>query len=458
MRIALVFLFIFWLLPQATASNSGVDRQTLQRELNTLKVKAKAKEKKAAQIESSCSDPQSLCALELLELRATLKDLENEIKKLAATLGVDPSADSGSQAKAEAEKAQETTSNNQVKTEAEKAHESVLKKTKKQKRLQRLASIISAGVGVYMLKKQCSPKATPPVMIGCILGPLALAQAIISYKKANELGKVVKQFSGSSPEEPGSDTLSENTEDPDKADVPKVNDTPVSDIPFPCPGDLSKSCTLNSQGTQIETPDGSPPTNISSLTALIPNAESTKKAVDEALAEQAKLLEEAEELEPGFDPLSGVPVRKRGPASLASTSGSNSPISADVADAEEEVEWVDEEETPSNDALYEQFTGTAASQADGSGDGEYSGGLSDDDEVDVDAEVQKLLNQFAGKRKKAVVKAKKPLSFGKNDKISRASENIFSVIRRRYQDLRNRGEFIEGPTSRRSTNRRGKRK
>ena len=108
---------------------------------------------------------------------------------------------------------------------------------------------------------------------------------------------------------------------------------------------------------------------------------------------------------------------------------------------------------PPDNALYEQFAGNGTVSAADAG-GDLSGDdyeSAEDDELNVDAEVQKLLDKY-GKKQKMAVKAKKPLSFGKNDKISRASENIFSVIKKRYQSLRKRGEFIEG-SSRRSVKR-----
>ena len=95
----------------------------------------------------------------------------------------------------------------------------------------------------------------PGATIGCYLGPLALAQALISYNKAKDLGKVADQMSGSSTESPSGDGKDTPAED---SDIPKVDGTSIAEIPFPCPGKSKVSCTLNPNGTEIQPLNGSP--------------------------------------------------------------------------------------------------------------------------------------------------------------------------------------------------------
>ena len=444
MRMILIFLFSFFLSITATA-NSSANMETLKKEYEALKVKVDAKLEELAELEKRCTNPQDTCALELEDIKATLKDLKKKLTEKAKVLGVDNPLE-------------EEPPKEPPKSPEEKARESALKKTKRQQKLLKLASVVSGGVGVYLLAKKCKPAAGETM--GCYLGPLALAQSLVSYKRAKELGKTADQMSAiETPPESGSKSppSEEEKTPPEEPDTPVVEGTPVEEIPFPCPGNSKQSCTLSPDGTKIRPLNGGPPIDVGALAGVVPEDKKTNQAIDEALKAQEKLLAEARQLDPDFDPfagqnLSGGAPLMGGSSSSPGGSGSGSPLSAGGAGGEEEIEWVDEETPPSGNALHEQFVGNAAS-ADSGGDfseGDYDG--DEEGDLNVDAEVQKLLNKY-GKKSKMAVKAKKPLSFGKNDKISRASENIFSVIQKRYQYLRRRGEFIEG-SSRRSVNKR----
>ena len=74
------------------------------------------------------------------------------------------------------------------------AQESAKKKAEKQKMLLYLTAGINAATGAYLLKEKCNPSAH--IYYGCVLGPIALAQAGLTMKKAGEVGKVGEQFSG----------------------------------------------------------------------------------------------------------------------------------------------------------------------------------------------------------------------------------------------------------------------
>ena len=222
------------------------------------------------------------------------------------------------------------------------ANESAIQKAKKQRKRLMFAALISGGVGAYLLKCQCNlstdplsgtacgeaaaatqsdplpanPAATlmdkigsaitggpPGTTIGCILGPVAIAQALMMLKKSMDMKKTIAQLSG------GSSKLLADMEE-------SMNSIP--DVEVPCLEDPTKTCKLVNGGTHITSLDGSPARSIKEVAEnLPPHDEQTLAALEEAIKAQEETLAKAREsLGSDFDPVAG----------LRNPGGSSSPL------------------------------------------------------------------------------------------------------------------------------------
>ena len=201
---------------------------------------------------------------------------------------------------------------------------SARKKAGSQKKLLMLTAAVSAGAGIYLLATQCNPSPapvicsspvgpggpgpgemaatagtppctgspTPGVIFGCILGPLALAQAVINYKQAKDMGKLEDQLAAKPPD--------------GDVDVPIPTDGEgnPTDIPVPCPGDHRETCILTKDGLKVTSPKGGSETPIANFAAMVPTNPKIEKLIKEAMAgeKQQELLKQAREIDPDFDP------------------------------------------------------------------------------------------------------------------------------------------------------------
>ena len=212
---------------------------------------------------------------------------------------------------------------------AKQQNESAIQKAKKQRKRLMLAAFVSGGAGIYLLKTKCNPTdfpmgdgkinipepvsaadsitgiasaasvsgltnamnnigligGPPKTTFGCVLGPVAIAQALMMLKKASDMKKTIAQLSGS--KGGGSDDF----------DIPDVN--------VPCLEDPTKTCKLVNGGTHITSLDGSPPRSIKEVAEnLPPHDEQTLAALEEAVKAQEETLAKAREsLGPDFNPM-----------------------------------------------------------------------------------------------------------------------------------------------------------
>ena len=224
---------------------------------------------------------------------------------------------------------------------------------------------------------------------------------------------------------------------------------------FPCPGDSGGTkCVLEQDGTTIRPLDGGEKMSISQLAGMKPSGKTAQKALSAALKKQKKLVKAAKKIDPDFNS-DFNPVSNLNDSSTASlpfmtnmASGEKSLTGNTPSPPATVIPYTEEEEKADTSAQNNfPFVGGVAEEA---GEEDYGGYEEDLEEVieeeeeDIEAEVQKLLDKFAGKKnKKTDVATKKPLSFGKNEKISQSGRNFFTVIMERYQSYRKRGEFVK---------------
>ena len=225
------------------------------------------------------------------------------------------------------------------------ANESAIQKAEKQKNRLMIAALISGGVGAYLLKCQCNPSlelgsgiscgataeernlfnigvvadpaatlmdkigsaitgGPPNTTIGCILGPVAIAQALMMLKKASDMKKTIAQLSGTDSKLP-----------------PDLEDSldPIPDVNVPCLEDPTKTCKLVNGGTHITSLDGSPPRSIKEVAEnLPPHDEQTLAALEEAVKAQEETLAKAREsLGPDFNPIAGITGQSESSTSVA---------------------------------------------------------------------------------------------------------------------------------------------
>ena len=392
-----------------------------------LSAAVKAKRTEVKNMESACTNPQDTCAFPLGLAKSELEELEKQLAQKSGDRLVEGASQSESQ---------------QLSPEQKKAVEASKKKVKKQKRFWQITAVINGGVGAYLLYNHCSPNGTPPNYSGCVLGPLALGQAYLSYRQVKKLKKLEDQLSHvENPKTEGPKTTEQtvSAEESTEEDL-TIGDQKVSEMAFPCPDNSKMSCIVDESGTGIRPIGGGPSTSLAALAANVPNTAETRKALSGAIKTQKELEEEAKKTDPDFQSMnrwaSGFPVRK------ASTTGSRSGSSGDntpalsLPSSAEEWEFEDEEEEFSSPSQA-QFAGHTSG-----GPMSYPG----EPEDDLDEEVQKILSQFGIKKPKPKETSKgetKSISHGK-DTISSIAGNMFSIIKGGYDKLRNRGEFIEG--------------
>lgn len=447
MKWFLVFTFVFAFSPQTfgkTSADYEKEMEILKTEVEKLKEGIEKQKGLVKELEFYCTDPSHSCAQALADERAILKDLEKKLEDKNEAL-----------AQAETGRAESF--------KQESANESARKKAKKQKKLLMLSAAVSAGMGGYLLVKHCKPSAVPPNKMGCIMGPLALAQALVSYKSAKDMGKVEDQFAALAPGETPFGENSNNggsggnggpNEEGGEDDPPilcgeesllcDANGNPKN-ITVPCPGDPSKDCILTKDGTRITAPGGLD-MEIASLASTVPTGPEVDRAMTRALNKQRALIEQAKEIDPSYQTLSPGSFMAGGTGS--SGGGGNDMSSGGATSLAGGMEEELEEEEP--ETTGDTGTGAVSSFAGGtvgSGGGGYGEGFSPmSAEEDPDGEVDRFLRKLGLKKKKksnpATAGAKKTVPFG-TEKIGAASRSLFRVIQNSYQRFRNRGEFIE---------------
>lgn len=408
-------------------------------------------------LEKTCTNPDAPCALTLFDIRANRKSLEKKLKAQEKTLKVTETA---SGAKRATNIKIKNTDQSKKTAENKKNLESSIKKIRKQQKTLRISALINAGVGGYLLLNHCKP---PAKKAGCVLGPLALSQAYIHYNQAKKMNKTANSLSKVTPSDTNSGALkqmnqksSENNNPNTETEDPQliVNGKPISEVTFPCPGGKGGSrCVLEEDGTTIRSTEGNSIATVSELAGIKPTGKEAGKAISNALKKQKPLLEAVKKMDPQFNPVSNL-----NPAGMETASvpfiadlgegslGGNTPPSSDAA-----IPYGESGKDSSGAKNNFPFVGGAPENAGEEGD-YYSGGYEEDIEEEaaeeaednIEEEVQKLLDKFSGNqnKKKADAATKKPLPFGKGEKISQSGRSILNVIRERYRNYRSRGEFI----------------
>lgn len=413
-------------------------------EYEELKRKWESTRNEELALEKTCKNPQAPCTLTLSDIRANREYLEKKLKEKEKTLGIKTTKI-------------KNTKETEKMTENKKNLESSIEKVRKQQKTLKVSALINAGVGGYLLLNHCKP---PVQKVGCILGPLALSQAYIHYNQSKKMSGIENNLSKVTPFD--TSTASETakkTKQANDSDDPQllVNGKPISEVTFPCPGgNGGKNCVLEQDASTIRPVNGGPTTTISELAGHKPIGKEAKKAVSAALNPQKKLIKVLKRMDPQFNPVSNlsdetasVPFMANISSGEGSLGGNTPPSSATV------IPYKKDKQSSSGGQNNFPFVGGVSNDAVEEGD--YYGGYEEEveemaeEEEDMEEEVQKLLDKFSGKNeKKADAATKKPLPFGKDEKISQSGRNFFDVIKERYQIYRTRGGFINNKPKKKS--------
>ena len=350
--------------------------------------------------------------------------------------------------------------------QAEAHQEAALKKVKKQEKIHKISAAL-AGTAAVGLFAACA-SATPTAWHLCALGLLAGQQAMSSLGEAAKLDGVCGAIGDGpchvpTPNDPGPPKPGSNCLPPPAPQEPcrALNETP----PVPPPGGPDGNPTpqptldidpkkLNEEfpgcsfdpGCFTTGPDGDIVMNEDALPDGHPLKGTTFAGGDKEISDEDIIKKLS-------------PKNKARFASAVKQAQSQNPALASELEAlqSEMMEDGDEEGEEEGDGAAGggkisdgAFQGGAdsagaAGAAGGSGGGGRRG-RGGGEEDSIEKQVQALLNKVKGRRGKKGRKGKgaagKPVTIG-NDQVGAIDENIFMMIRRRYQILRKDGQFIE---------------
>ena len=316
----------------------------------------------------------------------------------------------------------------------------------------------------------------PNTYHGCVLGPLAIGNAIINLKQRSSLKRTANQLKGVAASSAGQGLAGAAkgagvAEDYDPmrpyytvgSDGELQWDIPAIDVPCT---DGSPGCAITHNGEHLTMPSGEsmpladinrnlPPETLNERLAAVELAMSKNKdIIAEVQAAQLKLSSPSSASETvaaaapafNFDPLGRLQGSDTG--SSASFAGSSAPLSSGAASGGFGLETGDN--TPAltalPDGLYSESDGAGAFAggsgfSDGDSDGGVFGGPRRGGSGSGDGAAA-----FSGFRLKSSAGGgagdnTPPLSFG-NDRIASAATNIFGAVRQRYSAFRTEGRFI----------------
>ena len=403
-----------------------------------------AKEEEESLAESCPSDSKSrtqpVCALNLVEIRALQEDREKKLTRMEKSLDLKTSFKDSRRAR----QAKEENEN-----PAKKTTESAVGKINKQKKFLKITALINAGVGGYLLLNHCSP---PAQKVGCVLGPLALGQALISHNQAGKLQTAASQLSGIN--FPSDEKEAEKLDSSADKEL-EVNGQPIAETKFPCEaiGAGQGQCRLSPDGTKVQPVNGGEAVGIGELAGMTriddpAERKAAKTALRKALKTQKPLLAKAKELEADYDPvhtLSGGSVPALSSPSLSgATSGSSGGGAGKRAAAS-----YSGASPPSKSGAYGFAPALSATEG---GEGEFYDEWAEEEEEEspeesedsIDKEIENILGRFGagGEAEAKKSKEEKPVAFGKSERVAPASGNIFSIIKRRYQSYRKQRELV----------------
>ena len=424
--------------------------KTVEKEIEDLKEKIKKQKDHIGELEFYCTNPLHPCAQDLANEKALLTEMENQLAAKEQYMA---------QLKGEKE----------TQIAQAKADESARKKAKKQKQLLMLSTLASAGMGAYLLYKCKKSKGKDKA--SCIMGALALGQALISYKSAKDMGKTESQFAS---KDPGDDTSGPVIDLCDNEYIICDADGNPQDSIIPCPGNPTSNCILARDGRRITPVDGGPTTTTAELADDAPTGSEADQALEEAMRDQEELLSQIRDIDPNYDPTSftvtttyqadGTPAGRTvsgettgnaqasdGGAPPQPQQGARMITSFTGGRAGQEGGG----NSGGNNDLYSQFAGGVAGNSGGSGRGSRDsdrgqGGQQDPGNSFAKQESQAsglrgFFRQLGGQsgRTPPSSSSKNSIPFG-NERVGAAHTNIFSLAQDRYLNLRNRGEFYEG--------------
>lgn len=316
----------------------------------------------------------------------------------------------------------------------------------------------TGGLGAWLAKKQIIG-GPPNTYHGCVLGPLAIAQAIILLKSRSSLKKTRNKLQGVTT---------------DMNSIENFYAENIPDVEIPCVEDPSQTCLLTNNGETITSLYGGPPISVSELAANLPSniegmeAEAIQQALDEN-PDIENMMVQARAANPGntgsssfsgnsgnggsgnggtnviagntapafnFDPLrlggngfvGGTGTGSLAGASVFENAGGNTP------------------ELPAPPA------GVYDDQGSGFGSGSFAGDTFNNNEGDSPtnyaAAAADFSRQFAGNTwegqeasGKNTGNNIKSIPYGK-DKVGDVSVDMFNAIRNKYQSYTDSGQFI----------------
>lgn len=421
--------------------------KTAEEEIEDLKEKIKKQKSHIGELEFYCTDPLHSCAQDLANERALLAEMENQLAAKEQYI-----------AQLQGEK--------ETQIAQARADESARKKAKRQKQLLMLSTLASAGMGAYLLYKCKKSKGQDKA--SCIMGALALGQALISYKSKKDMGETENQFASQDPGDDNSGPVVDLcTNEYITCDA---NGNPQDSL-IPCPGNPTSDCILSRDGRRIIPVTGGPGTTTTQLAKGAPTGPKVDQALQEAMKDQKELLAQIREIDPNYNPASfkttttyqaqgtspgaspppGNTQAKNGGTSSQQPKGPSTITSFTGGYAGQGSSGTGS--GGSND-LYSQFAGGTVG---GGGSGESNSGTRDSDRgqsgqgsdnsfAEQESQASGLRGFFRqlGSQSGSSSSAKNSIPFG-NTRVGAAHTNIFSLAQDRYLNLRDRGEFYEGP-------------
>ena len=387
--------------------------------------------------------------------------------------------------------------------------DSATKKIDKQRKFLGFSALANVAVGAYLLNRQCNPspfpkpnphsdgpcKAIPDVagkfhctyalggMIGgppntihgCILGPLALAQGIIHLKQRRSLKKTKKKLEGVTTGIDGSALYAGNVDGVGGTDGVYPASTPldaeepfhIPDLEVPCANDPTQTCRLTNDGETMVPLNGGPPQPLSEIAGNLPTSsddpleqadiDARMQAMEEAIRANQELITQADNANPNngddFQSVAGndpTPAFNFDPLNTGSGSGSGSGTGAGSISG---LSGFDDAggNTPELPAPPE---GVYGQDRDFSGSQAFAGNIEGESAADDDSDVDGNSAQFAAYGRRTVSGGggnnssnnERSLLFGA-DRVATAETNIFGAIHDRYQEFRDRGQFIPPSTS-----------
>ena len=329
----------------------------------------------------------------------------------------------------------------------------------------------------------------PNTVHGCVMGPLALAQGLMHFKQRQSLKRTRQKLEGVNTGIDGSMLYAGNVDGaegntgnpidggpsyPKPASLDENEPFHIPDLEIPCPNDPTQTCQLTNNGETIVPVNGGPPQSVSEIAANLPTSsedsvvqadiEARMQALEDAVKANQELIAQANEY--NSDPTANNPlipnpnseddsqsvVENTAPAfnfdPLGTSSGDGSVKGAGSISGLSGFEDGGGN-TPELSAPPEGVYGSGG--GDSLGAGSFAGNVEVMDEDGLSG-ADAGNTQFSPWGRRTISgsgdqsSSDKTLPFG-TDTVATADVNIFGAVQNRYQEFRDRGQFIPPSTS-----------